>query len=31
MSLEEVHKIAKKVIPGQIIPERTIVTIEEEK
>lgn len=25
----EVHKIVKKVIPEQIIPERTVVTIEE--
>ncbi len=26
----EVHKIVKKVIPEQIIPERTVVTIDEE-
>ena len=30
MSLEEVHKIVKKVIPEQIVPERTVVTIDEE-
>ena len=26
----EVHKIVKKVIPEQIVPERTVVTIDEE-